>query len=109
MENMHLGRVEKDAHTRVQDLGNILKEVGTDIKQMQTEEEGTVMTEQYTQVHSTHESMRARTHTHKQNPSLSLLKMEIKAIPTPSPQQSQRFNLIHATVSIIARKIMPLK
>lgn len=42
MENMHLGRVEKDAHTRVQDLGNILKEVGTDIKQMQTEEEGTV-------------------------------------------------------------------
>lgn len=64
MENMHLGRVEKDAHTRVQDLRNILKEVGTDIKQMQTEEEGTVMTEQYTQVHSTHESMRARTHTH---------------------------------------------
>lgn len=64
MENMHLGRVEKDAHTRVQDLGNILKEVGTDIKQMQTEEEGTVMTEQYTQVHSTHESMRTRTHTH---------------------------------------------
>lgn len=86
MENMHLGRVEKDAHTRVQDLGNILKEVGTDIKQMQTEEEGTAMTEQYTQVHSTHESVRtcththtrARAHTHKHTHTSSVLKTKGK-------------------------------